>query len=421
MFKPTIKFKTIRDDLLTDKNPRGLTLDEMVSKLKAKIIGRNAFWGVLIAPIDISFSENENIKTACTNGESIIFDIDFFLNSTWGEAAFVLAHEVWHIANLHIPRLQARHPQIWNQATDHWINLLLKDEVEANPNLFSVPDFPRLLGNPEAQMCMDERFRDLAPEAVYAILIKEFSKQDNGDEDASGDNNAMGSDLDYEGFANSNGTETQEEKAKRLESEWKKRMSSAMDAGRKAGNMSGGLARWAEALLQPKIDWQTALAAYLSFQPSDYEWTSPDRRFTDWPFVVPDIVGEKLKFYAAIDTSGSITNEMISGFISELHGILLSFNHVDGVLIGHDHVVHDVIDFDKTSPPTGFTGGGGGTDFHCVVKEIEDNHDKPVVLIWWTDGYAEWPAKPDYPVIFVLVDTPLEAPEWATGIHIQTH
>ena len=414
LYKPKTKLKLLRDELLTDINPRGLSMDDMVSKLKAKLIGRHPFWGVLIAPISVSFSDS--VPTACTDGERIIFGTEFFLNLTWTEAAFVIAHEVWHMANLHIPRLQARDPQLWNIATDHWINLLLQEEANNNNQLFSVPDFPRIMNNPQSGLYMDSKYTDWAPEAIYAQIIRDRAA---GTPDESDMENAMDGDLDYES-GQSDSKESQEEKAKRLESQWNKRLAAAADAGRKAGNLPGSLARWVEEHLTPKVDWQSTLAAYLSFQPTDFEWTNPDRRFTDWPFVVPDIVGDKLKLIAAIDTSGSISDDMIKEFISELHSILTSFQHVEGVLIGHDHEVHDVIEFDKAEPPTGFTGGGGGTDFHCVMQEIEDNHETPAVFIHFTDLYATIPPKPNYPVIYVLVNTPLEAPEWATGIHIQT-
>lgn len=416
--KSTPKLKLIADMILTDKNPRGLSPEDIISKAKAKLIGRHPFWGILVAPIRIYF-DNERGKTAWTDGESIGFNFEFFCKLTFEEFLFVVAHEVWHMANLHIPRLGARHPKLWNVATDHFINLTLGDEATLHPHLFAVPDFPRIFENPKSGLCMDERFKDWAADAIYAQLMREQSQDEQSGGDGDEEEEGLGGDLDYEAYGG-NDTETQEEKAKRLERMWKNQMAAAANAGKKAGNLPGSLARWVHELLQPRVDWQTVLAAYISQTLADYEWTQPDRRFSDWDFVVPDMVGERLVAVPVIDTSGSISEEMIREFISEVYAIIRSFDKVDGVLVGHDHEVHDVIEFSNDEPPEGFTGGGGGTNFHCVTRELKERDIKPNIMIWFTDLYSEMIPQPDYPVIFVAVDTPLTGPDWAITIPLTT-
>lgn len=394
-----------------------LTLEQVIAKIRTRVLARQPFWGTLLTPIQIRVTEIPDIKTAATDGEHIFFDKTFLCNMTYGEAAYVLAHEGMHIAMVHLHRLFARNPRLWNIACDHFINLILDAEADRAPEVFSKPDFPRITGKKGSRYFNDPRFTDLAAETIYSILMKE-QYMDSPEMESDSEENGFGEDLDYSQAGTSN--ETQEEKAKRLEEMWSKRLAQAAEAGREAGNMPGHIKRWIDAMAVPKVDWQTLLASYVAFNPSDYEFTHPDRRFSDWPFIVPDLAGDKLVAAAAIDTSGSISDEMIKEFISELYNILAVFDHVDGVLIGHDHEVHDVIEFTKAEPPDGFSGGGGGTDFHCVTAELEKRDVKPVVLIWFTDLYAPFPDDPGYPVIFVAVDTPLDGPSWAHTIHLDT-
>lgn len=394
-------------DYLDGNGVTKLTQNEIISKALIKMLMVKPFWGMLLSSVSITLAEVPGMDTAWTDGHDVFFSPKFFGLLTLNEFNFILAHEVWHMANLHIPRLGAKDPKIWNIASDHWINLTLEDECGPDTGM-EVPDMKRIFNDPNSGLCMDRKYANMASDVIYADIMRDITE--NPDKDP-GANNGLGGDLDYAGFDAKEGT--QEEKAKKLGEEWKNRIAGAMDSAKKAGKMPGGLAREINKLLQPEVDWQSMLAQYISFNPQDYEFTQPDRRFTEWPFVVPDMIGEKLECAITIDTSGSISAKMIQKFISEAYAIINSFGHVAGTLIGHDHGVHDWHEFDSNNPPPTTLKGGGGTDFFCVFNECKDKDYKPDVMIWFTDLYASIPPAPDFPVLYVIVNSSEKPPEWA--------
>lgn len=404
--KPSIV--TIKDYLEGNGVPK-LTPMEVIGKCRVKLVMTKPFWGMLVSSASIDIVDIPGMNTAWTNGFSIGFNPNFFASLTLEEFNFILAHEVWHMANLHIPRLGAKEPQLWNVSSDHWINLTLEDECVPNGPM-QVPDMKRIFPNePDAGLCMDHKYKDMGAEQIYADIAREMLK--NPKSNAGKGKPGMGGDLDYEGYQEHGGT--QEEKGKELAEYWKSQMASAADSAKKAGKLPGNIAREVDKLLQPEVDWQSMLAQHVSFHASDYEFTSPDRRFSDWDFVVPDMVGEKLSCAITIDTSGSISAAMIAKFISEAYAIISSFDYVEGTLIGHDHGVHDWHEFTPAEPPPTKLKGGGGTDFHCVFNACKEHEYKPDVMIWFTDLYAEYPPAPDFPVLFVIVNSSQKPPEWA--------
>lgn len=75
---------------------------------------------------NIHFIENNGIKTACTNGDTIYYNSSFFQTLTKDEQVFIIAHELMHITLKHPSRLEERDMEIWNYATDAVINQILR-------------------------------------------------------------------------------------------------------------------------------------------------------------------------------------------------------------------------------------------------------------------------------------------------------
>ena len=413
------KPKFIKDLMAGGNGRKAMTLEDVLAKAKTLIMRSHPFWGVIVASCDIYFDETKG-KTAWTDGYTIGFNPKFFGELTIPELNFIMAHEVWHIANLHIPRLKAKHPLLWNHATDHWINLTLAEDAQRLPHVFQVPDMERIFNDHEAGLLMDKQYVDMAPEAIYADIVKK--QKDNaegknkGTSQGSSDKpKGLGGDLDYSEF-NQGDAKTQEDKARELAEQWKGIIASATDAAKKAGNMPGNLQRQVDELLKPKVDYVSLLAAYVSSCLYDYDFTKPDRRFTEEDFVVPDLDGDMLEAAVVIDTSGSISDQMIKQFISETYMIIASFPHVKGTLIGHDHEVHDWHEFNSQQLPPKTLKGGGGTAFKPVFDACKLRDYKPNVMVWFTDMQGDFPDKhTDWPIIIVGVNTPLKPPSWCTA------
>ncbi len=127
-------------------------------------------------------------------------------------------------------------------------------------------------------------------------------------------------------------------------------------------------------------------------------FTPPDRRFDESPFFLPDFndkedLVEDILFM--IDTSGSMSDDMITAAYSEVKGAIDQF---DGKLKGwlgfFDAAIIEPKPFSseeefRVIKPT----GGGGTDFQIIFEYVQKHMRTklPASIIILTDGFAPFP------------------------------
>ena len=143
------------------------------------------------------------------------------------------------------------------------------------------------------------------------------------------------------------------------------------------------------------------------------------------------------EFVIAIDTSSSISGELVQKFVQETYNILKStesfFTKINLHIIQCDAVIQEdkkitcQEDFDEYLR-TMQIHGLGGTDFRPVfeyVEQLRQNWEFTNLkgLIYFTDGWGEFPArKPDYDTAFVFVDDDYnnpDVPSWAIKLILQ--
>ena len=136
--------------------------------------------------------------------------------------------------------------------------------------------------------------------------------------------------------------------------------------------------------------------------PFDYQ--GYDRRFVHQGLYLEQLDGETLKVYIAVDTSGSISKDVITEFLSEIYGILSIYPEIKCFLYFADASLYGpyVLNTKEDLPRP---KGGGGTSFHPFFNEIR-NKNKLIdhcIAVYLTDGFAEYPKiKPDIPVLWVV-------------------
>ena len=93
-----------------------LMLRKELDRCKSSILmdSKNAFLGALMCQLKQDW--DTTIPTACTDGTSIWWSPAWFLSLPKPARVTVQAHEVWHVARLHMLRRGNRDPQIWNYA-----------------------------------------------------------------------------------------------------------------------------------------------------------------------------------------------------------------------------------------------------------------------------------------------------------------
>lgn len=216
------------------------------------------------------------------------------------------------------------------------------------------------------------------------------------------------------------------EKDDTLRDVWVKRFEDAAEAIviRDPSNTRGLLPAFAQRILKelkkPQTDWRTILNDFIQEEVVDYSFTPPDRRFDDSPFFLPDFNGKEdmvADILFMIDTSGSMSDDMITAAYSEVKGAIDQF---DGKLKGwlgfFDAAIIEPKPFESEDEFMIIKpAGGGGTDFQIVFEYVSKYmQDRlPASIIILTDGYAPFPKKElsmGIPVLWLLNNEEVDPP-----------
>lgn len=179
---------------------------------------------------------------------------------------------------------------------------------------------------------------------------------------------------------------------------------------------------------QPGLDWRTLLNSFIREDIFDYSFSPPDRRYQEDALFLPDfnVPAESVKdVLFLVDTSGSVSEQMLSAVYRELSGALEQFDgSLSGVLGFFDTQVRKVCPFRQIDDLRAIVPvGGGGTDFDCVFSYCENRRDEPpCYIVIFTDGDAHFPdvsAARDIPVLWLFTKATAVAP-WGKYAYIPT-
>jgi len=170
---------------------------------------------------------------------------------------------------------------------------------------------------------------------------------------------------------------------------------------RNYGNLPAGLAeRLAEILkdMDPKFNWRRVLRLFASSSNSSYIKNTirrPSRRYGTVPGIK---IKRRNRLLVAIDTSGSIQQEELLEFFSEIYFIWRQGAEIQ--IVECDTHIHKTYNY-KGTPPVE-VHGRGGTSFEAPM--IYGNQEyRPDALIYFTDGYAPVPKNlPRFPVLWII-------------------
>jgi hypothetical protein len=178
-------------------------------------------------------------------------------------------------------------------------------------------------------------------------------------------------------------------------------------ASSNAGNIPGELKRAIRKVKRPVIDWKKELSKYIDQAISKSKYTLPARRFLGAGKAQYGYKRYKEDFESAviaIDTSGSITREIIEQFLGEVMSITQEYSPQKTVILYCDTQVYppDILEPGDT-PDFSKIAGGGGTYFWPPFKWVQKNMideegEKPTVFIYFTDGEADFPSEMDYDI-----------------------
>ena len=395
---------------------------EVIDKIVVARVGlllRHPFFGNMATRLQIKECD-EWCPTAATDGRNLYFNTEFFSKMTSKEIEFVIAHEILHCVFDHMTRREDRDPQLHNIACDYIVNnTLVRDNIGEKPKA--------------VQIFQDWKYDGWSSEAVYDDIYKKGKEKmeqlgkllDEHIDWEKGESTGGGGDKDDKDNKNKKkGPTYSKEEMEQIKNEIKESMMSAAQAAG-AGNCPAEIERIIKEFTEPKMNWRELLQQQIqSVVKNDYTWARPSRKGFGTGVILPGTnYEETIDLCIAIDTSGSIMNEQVNDFLSEVQGIMEQYKDYKIKIWCFDTEIHNEQDFSANDYGLEQYSieGGGGTDFDANWEYMKENDIVPKKFIMFTDGYPwdSWGDESYCDTLFVINghhDKNMEAP-FGTTVH----
>ncbi len=350
---------------------------ESLTIARIALLLKQPFFGTLamrLRLIEVDEKTAEKMATAAVDGRNMWYNPKFINSLDKEENMFLVGHEVLHCVFNHLCRRFDRDPKLYNMAADYVINATL---VEAG---FKMPKIG----------LYNEKFLNWTTEDVYDYLIENNVKPQPTLDVHHGDPGYPG---DEEGEGEGEGGIGDEER-KKMEDEWK---DAVIQAAQQAGDLPAGIRRLIKDVTEPQMDWKQILQMHLqSLVRTDYTFMRPNKRTFGMGITMPSMdVDDMIKVCIAVDTSGSMTDEMLRDILSEVKGVMDAFSGYEIHIACFDTEVYNYQCFTQEDDLTTYEPkGGGGTEFMAWWNwaEEQDWISEVKKCLFFTDGFpfGEW-------------------------------
>lgn len=415
-------------------------VETKLSAARTRLILDKPFLGALVLRLPMQAGNPKWCNTTATDAKTLYYNHDYIAALNLEQTQFVLAHEAMHCALSHFARRQHRDKHRWDVACDFAINpLLANDGLKPTPEALLLSEYDGMTAEeiyplieqnteqePQDQHLYDDKNDDgegnqPPPQDQEPQQKKDERRGKDGEESEDGsDGNRKEAEPDNKSSGDSQPPPLTESERESLAIQWQQRMAGAAQQAMQAGKLSGAMARLVDHLLQPRLPWRMLLARYMtSIARDDYSYSRPSSR-REGDAIMPSLRSAQTNLVVALDTSGSIGDQEIDEFVSEV-------NAIKGQMRARITVLACDAELSEESPwefapwedielPESLEGGGG-TDFRPVFSWTDDSDQQPDLLIYFTDAEGEFPPhEPHYPVIW-LVKGKLPTP-WGTRIQL---
>jgi len=376
-------------------------IETKLSAARTRLILDQPFLGALVLRLPVVEASESWCKTTATDARSFYYNVEYIKGLSVEQTQFVLAHEALHCALSHFVRREHRNKRRWDVACDLAINpILINDGLEPPPNALVMRGFdgmsaeeiyPLVEENTDDES-MDEHLYDSEGEDG-----KSHSGSGAGQSESQQDKNAKGGAPRPRSL-----TETEKEQ---LAVQWRQRLAGAAQQAMAAGKLAGNMARLVDHLLQPQLPWRMLLARYMTTAGrNDYNYTRPSRR--EGSAILPSLRSAQVEVVIALDVSGSVTDEEVAQFLSEVNAIKgqvrarITLHACDADLVPDGPWIYEP--WEDFTLPRRFSGGGG-TSFNPIFTWVEQEHLSPDLLVYFTDAAGQFPERePGFPVLWLI-------------------
>ncbi len=354
-------------------------LEKKLSQAKARLLIEKPYFGTLAA--NLTLKANENQQSFLSDGTLFEYKPEYLESLSLDELGFALSNGAMHAALAYENRKNERMSWLWQLSCDYAINALLVQ------NGLELPE----------RVNYERRFDGMYAEEIYAMLkdeiVNENFNQDESDEMQS---------PDQEEAKEKNPPQMELEDILK-EERFEQLQEQALQKADANGELPEGIERFVTLKHRSVIDWREELHHALNrHYRNDYRMMPPSKKLLYSGIYLPSLYSERLNLVVAIDSSGSIDEELLGAFIDELEALLLTFNDVSlELLICDDRIrTHQSIAGGERIEYQ--LQGGGGTSFQPVFAFVENADFTCNLLLYFTDLEGAFPSKaPEYEVFWV--------------------
>ncbi len=189
--------------------------------------------------------------------------------------------------------------------------------------------------------------------------------------------------------------------------EIKRQVVKAIQESRQAGvGVIDGVERLYKDLVEPKLPWQELIVpTVISFRSKQKSWRRFNRRYTHQNMHLPWYgTSSSTKFMLALDVSGSITEEDIKIFMSEMYSIFELLEDFECYVLCFHHQVEEksLRKYTKGDPTDYQIIGCGGTNIGCVTDFVFEKEIELDQMFVFTDCYSStWCDSSEFPVMYI--------------------
>ena len=382
------------------------------------LISHQPFFGSLALRLPL-MPGGERVENIASDGTALYYNPEWVAEAKFDTIARGVAHVVLAVALRHHKRMGERDNERWQKAshmaTDSYLaSSGFEERYREYAEYFedeSVEQiYEKLPPSKENNQGGDNSDGAgggyaQAPQAGPGQVQPPPTPQESQDQENDGGGGGNGAGQEF-GDGSSDGPPPQA----LTDEQWDDALAQAAEFARSQGQMPGNVEQKLKAMRQTPIEWREILRRFMtSVAATDYSWLYPNRRFIDDGIYLPSRKAEGMgDVVIAVDTSGSVDDELVSRFWSHFCEICEQLNPTSVRLIQCDSRVQSDESYDPSDLPPELTiKGRGGTAFEPVFDVVSESDRPPACLIYFTDMQVySHPPEPAYEVLWASYAEP---------------
>ena len=406
------------DTALTQPSSTDPEVEKLINRLSVAVqilYMHVPFWGMLLENLSVYCTRAVPTAAVDARKNELYLNPDFLNGMSDAHFAFVLSHEVAHVAFNSHGRTQWRDKLLWNVASDFSINSILKASFKTIPG----------------SALYDAKYDDMSTEEIYELLPEDFNIIQGPSTEIIGQNGeSVQGDTPGDMYPEVGEDEKQKIKAGSKDQDdsdndsdkkngsgkpqkpvdWNAEMTKALTHAKMQGKVSQEFERKLAGGADHQVDWKAVLRQKVSHLLSrdgrdDFTYMPPNRRYLHQDIIMPSSVGHRDPVIAySIDTSGSMSDEELTQGMAEVDAIRQLFQaKLYFIVCDYEVTEAQWIDPYEDMPTL---KGGGGTSFVPIFDKLEQDDIECDALIVFTDGYGTFPqSDKGYDTIWIMTST----------------